>query len=99
MGPKPIQNQPVQTNFSKIKIGSYFEASDGEKYKKTSELTYDDAYGLEHYIDPMFDKKINQPVTNAPGVDTSAKVVKDETVVDPSVKKSAKKTTKTKKGK
>lgn len=71
------------TNFSKIKIGTWFSASDGEKYKKTSELTYDDAYGLERYIDPLFDKKIGKAADSTPVVDTSAKVVKgasDETV-------------------
>lgn len=64
------------TNFSKIKIGEFFEASDGEKYKKTTELTFNDAYGLEHYIDPLFDKKIGAPQTTAPIIDTSARIVK-----------------------
>lgn len=63
--------------FSAIKIGSLFTASDGERYKKTSELTYDDMYGLEHYIDPFFDKKINAPENVQPLVDTRAHIIKD----------------------
>jgi len=66
------------SNFSKIKIGTLFTA-DGETYKKTTELTYDDSVGIERYIDPFFDKKINAPVVPAkPDVDTSAHVVKSD---------------------
>jgi hypothetical protein len=70
---------PIE-KFNKIKIGEQFNASDGEVYKKTGELTFTDAYGFEHYIDPLFDKKIGEvlkPQTK-PDVDVSAKVVKDE---------------------
>lgn len=77
------------TNFSKIKVGTWFTASDGEKYKKTSELTYDDSYGLERYIDPLFDKKIGSTVADtSKTIDTSAKVVKgsSEETVDTSAK-------------
>jgi 5-methylcytosine-specific restriction protein A len=63
-------------NWDKIKIGDSFTASDGETYFKTSDLCFNDAYGLEHYIDPLFDRKIGAPANAAPSVDTSAKIVK-----------------------
>ena len=65
-----------QTNFGKIKIGTFFFASDGEKYKKTSDLTFDDMYGMEHYWDPMFDRKIGVAADAKADVDTSARIVK-----------------------
>jgi hypothetical protein len=64
-----------------LKIGDTFVV-DGEKFTKLTELTYRDAYGLEHYIDPLFDVKLGK-VLNAVAevastvVDTSAKIVKD----------------------
>ena len=64
-----------KTNVSRIKVGARFTASDGESYKKTSELTYDDSYGMERYIDPLFDRKINAPLDTRGGVDTSARIV------------------------
>ena len=75
-------DQPlVVTNFSKIQINDFFDV-DGEKYKKTSQLTFNDMVGLEHYIDPLFDRKIGAPpAPPVKGIDTSAKVVKDPTLV------------------
>lgn len=86
-------------NFSKIKMGSLFTTSDGETFKKTSDLTFEDMAGIEHYLDPFIEKKIGQkPVDAKPTVDTSARVVKSgETEEAPkaSKKKSAKKSKKT----
>ena len=74
-------------HFSKIKIGEVF-VIDGERFKKHDDLTYHDAYGLEHYIDPLFDVKIGRWLSEeaeklakltAPQVDTSAKIEKGET--------------------
>ena len=55
-------------NFSTIKIGSYFKTKEGETFKKTSELTYDDSIGLEHYIGSElgFDEKIVASVETTP---------------------------------
>jgi hypothetical protein len=72
------------TNFSKIKIGAYFEAGD-EKFKKTSELTYDDMAGIERYIDPFFDKKIGQ-AAKVTTIDTSAKIAPPPGPIDVSAK-------------
>ena len=88
--PVPVEPKPVETNFSKVKTGDYFTASDGEKYKKTSELTFDDSYGLEHYMDPLFDKKIGAPLVTPKSIDTSARVVKEEFETKISVKKTPK---------
>lgn len=68
-------------NFPTIKIGDTFIV-DGEKFKKHSELVYIDAYGFEHYIDPLFDVKLGKEFTEQaalapPATDTSAKIVKD----------------------
>ena len=46
-------------NFPKIAIGATFVV-DGEKYTKTEELVFRDAYGLERYIDPLFDAKLGK---------------------------------------
>ena len=64
-----------------LKIGDVFTV-DEEKFTKLTELTYRDAYGLEHYIDPLFDIKLGKALANlaspaAPQVDTSATIVKD----------------------
>ena len=53
-------------NFSKIKIGDYFEDTDGNRFRKSSDQTYDDVSGIERYIDPLFDRKIAGPATNVP---------------------------------
>ncbi len=87
------------SNFSKIKIGATFHTSEGEAYKKTSELTFESlSTGIEQYIDPFFDKKIGTGVsTSAPAIDTSARVVKNNEDAAPKkakAKKSAKKTKK-----
>jgi hypothetical protein len=67
-------------NFSKLKIGSLFEV-DGETYRKTTELTYDDMAKIERYIDPFFDKRISGKATSLqPGVNTSARIVKDSEI-------------------
>lgn len=86
------------SNFSKIKIGKFFKTSDGETFKKTTELTFDDMVGLEHYIDPFFDKKIGAAENIQPDVDTSARITKgkEEPLMTKSVKKPAKKTSKKK---
>jgi hypothetical protein len=65
-----------------LKIGDVFVV-DGEKFTKLTELTYRDAYGLEHYIDPLFDVKLGRELAAqaeaavAKVVDTSATIVKD----------------------
>jgi hypothetical protein len=65
-----------------LKIGDAFSV-DGETFIKLTELTYKDAYGLEHYIDPLFDVKLGKALAEAASsavdtaVDTSAKIVKD----------------------
>jgi hypothetical protein len=84
------------SNFSKIKMGAMFTTSDGETYKKTSELTFDDMIGIEHYIDPFIDKKIGPGAVPSTGgvIDTSARVVKEPAVITnapaPKVKKKSK---------
>lgn len=84
----------MASNFSKVKMGSLFTTSEGETFKKTSDLTFDDMAGIEHYIDPFFDKKIGAaPKATKPDVDTSARVVKEEVTAEP-VKKSRKKSAK-----
>jgi hypothetical protein len=42
-----------------LKVGDTFVV-DGEKFTKLTELTYRDSYGLEHYIDPLFDAKLGK---------------------------------------
>ena len=83
------------SNFSKIKMGALFTTSDGETYKKTSELTFDDMIGIEHYIDPFIDKKIGPTAVPSTGqkIDTSARIVKEPAVITnaPAPKKKAKK--------
>ena len=88
----------TRSNFSKIAIGELFKTSDGETYKKTTELTFDDMVGLEHYIDPFFDKKIGASENIQPDVDTSARIVKgkEEPNMSTTTKKSPKKATKKK---
>lgn len=87
------------SNFTKIKIGSIFKTADGESYRKTSELTFDDMAGIEHYIDPFFDKKIGTAVA-APVIDTSARIVKNNTEAPKkATKKAPKKKAATKKTK
>jgi hypothetical protein len=61
-----MKRKVIMSNFSKIKIGAFFTTLDGETYKKTSELTFDDTVGIEHYIDPFIDKKIG-PAAEEPG--------------------------------
>ena len=92
------KDKASRTNFSKVKLNTWFTA-DGEKYRKTSELTYDDAYGMERYIDPFFDRKINAPADARPAVDTSARIVAAEDAPKPAkrAKKPAKKATATSK--
>ena len=55
-------------NFSAVKIGDYFKTKDSETFKKTSELTFEDSIGLEHYIGSEFgfDEKIVVPAAPAP---------------------------------
>ena len=68
--------------FHTLKIGDSFVV-DGEKYIKHSELVFRDAYGFEHYIDPLFDVKLGKALADqqesTPEVDTSAKIVKEPT--------------------
>jgi hypothetical protein len=66
-------------HFHLLKIGEVFNV-DGERFVKHDDLTYTDVYGMQHYIDPLFDAKIGKFSVKAstPIVDTSAKVVKDE---------------------
>src|ERR1700677_5106052 len=90
----------AKSNFSKIKIGKLFTTSDGDTFKKTTELTFDDMAGIEHYIDPFFDKKIGAAENIQPDVDTSARIIiggKEEPQMPKSItKKSPKKATKKK---
>jgi len=60
-------NQMEIVNFPKIGIGEFFVV-DGEKFKKHSELVYLDTAGIEHYIDPLFDRKLGAVVA-APQVE------------------------------
>lgn len=78
------------SNFSKIKVGTIFKTSDGEAYRKTSELTFEGlSTGIEQYIDPFFDKKIGGTAPAAPVIDTSARVVKDNEEAPKTAKKKA----------
>jgi len=70
------------THFPTLAIGATFVV-DGETFTKNSELTFRDPYGLEHYIDPLFDVKLGkvlagQSAAPSPDVDTSVKIVKGE---------------------
>ena len=72
-------------HFAKLKIGESF-VIEGELFKKYSDLIYTDIIGLEHYIDPLFDKKVGRMIdaisggTPAPAavpqVNTSATIEK-----------------------
>jgi hypothetical protein len=65
-------------HFHLLKIGEVFNV-DGERYVKHDDLTYTDVFGMQHYIDPLFDAKIGKfTKAVAPQTDTSAKIVKDE---------------------
>lgn len=69
-------------HFPTLAIGSTFVV-DGEAFVKNTELTFRDPYGLEHYIDPLFDAKLGKVLAGgsteaSPDIDTSAKVVKSE---------------------
>jgi hypothetical protein len=68
-------------HFPTLAIGTVFTV-DGETFIKHSELVFRDPYGLEHYIDPLFDVKLGRELAGkavaAPQVDTSAKIVKGE---------------------
>jgi hypothetical protein len=44
--------------FGTIKVGEIFMDKSGARYKKTSNLTFDDVMGMEHYIDPMFNDTV-----------------------------------------
>jgi len=52
--------------FSAIKIGQFFYI-DGEAFKKTSGISYEDAVGFEIYLDPLREAKMTTtpPVTAA----------------------------------
>jgi hypothetical protein len=70
-------------NFSKVKIGTLFTTSDGETFKKTSDLTYDDSIGIEHHIGSEFgfDKKIGAPPAGPRSdVNVSARIAKDSEI-------------------
>jgi len=43
--------------FASIKQGDYFHI-DGEPFRKTGDMTYDDVAGIERYIDPLQEAKI-----------------------------------------
>lgn|SRR5271157_2661651 len=64
-------------NFAAIQVGATFKAG-GETYRKTSELTFEDVNHLEQYIDQMFDRKIGAEAKPVAGIDTSARVVKEQ---------------------
>jgi hypothetical protein len=63
--------------FAAIKIGSIFTAG-GEKFRKTSDLNYEslETPGYEHFINPLFEGKIDQP-EGKPVTDISAKFITD----------------------
>jgi hypothetical protein len=65
-----------QTKFVDLKVGDLFTI-DGDTFRKTGDLTFEDTVGIEQYWSPLVDKKINK-VDITPVVDTSAKVVKGE---------------------
>ena len=72
-------------HFAALKIGEVF-LIDGDRFKKYSDLVYTDIIGMEHYIDPLFDKKVGKmlaaqaaavaPPAPVPQIDTSAKIEK-----------------------
>jgi hypothetical protein len=69
-------------HFPTLPIGAAFVV-DGEAFTKLTELTFRDPYGMEHYIDPLFDIKLGKVLAEKAAaaqtiVDTSAKIVKDE---------------------
>jgi hypothetical protein len=75
-------------NFSKIKIGAIFTTPGGETFRKTSELVYEDMAGIEHYIDPFFEKKLAGIKTEPISIDTRARVIKESEVEEkPKTKK------------
>jgi hypothetical protein len=71
-------------NFPKLPIGASF-AVDGEAFIKRGELTYTDVIGMEHYIDPLFDKKLAAIVSPAPAPTPEVNVAVNESAawVDP----------------
>jgi len=69
-------------HFHLLKIGEVFVV-DGERFVKHDDLTYTDAFGMQHYIDPLFDAKIGKysatgKASTQPQTDVSAKIVKGE---------------------
>lgn len=46
-------------HFLKLPNGATFVV-DGETFTKHEGLVYTDAFGLEHYIDPLFDAKLGK---------------------------------------
>jgi hypothetical protein len=54
-------------NFPKLPIGKTFVVG-GETFVKRGELIYTDVIGMEHYIDPLFDKKLAGIVSPVAGV-------------------------------
>jgi hypothetical protein len=69
-------------HFPTLAIGAVFTV-DGETFTKHSELVYRDPYGMERYIDPLFDAKLGREIANtaaaaAPVADVSAKIAKGE---------------------
>jgi hypothetical protein len=76
------RSNPMEiVHFFKLANGASFVV-DGEVFTKLEGLVYRDAFGLEHYIDPLFDVKLGKVLAEeaakvAPQVDTSATIVKD----------------------
>jgi len=50
--------------FSAIKMGQYFYI-DGESFKKTSDISYEDTAGFEIYLDPIREAKMTTTSPNA----------------------------------
>lgn len=74
--PIVIEAKPATVKFADLKVGDLFTI-DGDTFRKTGDLTFEDTIGIEQYWSPLVDKKINK-VDTTPVINTSAKVVKSE---------------------
>lgn len=72
--PLPAPAAVVAVKFADLKVGDLFTI-DGDTFRKTGDLTFEDTIGIEQYWSPMVDRKLNK-VDTSPIIDTSAKVVK-----------------------
>ncbi len=71
--------------FSFLKQGDRFYI-DGEPFKKTSDLTYEDLGGIERYIDPLQDAKIAVNLDEAKAAKKAKTDVEPEWITDPATR-------------